>query len=110
MSRKVWVTRDGAKTPYDVTGGEGRTLLESLEEKGAKMPFGCRSGACATCLVVVTAGADELSPVDPIEKDTLVRAARGAGSRLACRAKLRASTGADIAVELPAPLESDSIY
>src|SRR3954462_6735124 len=39
----------------------GESLLECLERNGVDVPSSCRSGACHSCLVKVTAG-----PISPI--------------------------------------------
>jgi len=41
-----WVDGDRTET---VTPDEGESILEAAEAAGIGLPFGCRTGACATC-------------------------------------------------------------
>lgn len=92
MAVKVKHLKDGRTSEYAIAPSE-RSLLETLEAQKARMPFGCRAGSCGACLVTVTEGEKLLSPVDPMEADTLSRCSRGPGARLTCRAHLVAGEG-----------------
>lgn len=49
----VTVTNQGG-AKYDVDAN--RPLLETLEEQGVDLPYGCRYGGCITCAAKVTSG------------------------------------------------------
>ncbi len=110
---KVTVERAGAEAvrcawrPEDPSK---EVLLIGLERLGARLPYGCRAGACGSCLVWVRDGEACLSEADPIERDTLDRCRKGPQSRLACRVKARAGARGEVLVEVPpADESSDSI-
>ncbi len=48
MTHEVVLERtDGRRTSIEVSGSE--TVLEVAEQAGIALPFGCLTGACATC-------------------------------------------------------------
>ena len=49
----ITVTNKGGAT-FDVDAS--RPLLETLEEQGVDLPYGCRYGGCITCAAKVTDG------------------------------------------------------
>ena len=52
-TREVTISnQDGATFTVDAT----RPLLETLEEHGVELPYGCRYGGCITCAAKLTAG------------------------------------------------------
>ena len=53
MTFTITVTNQGGGT-YAVD--PGRPLLDSLEEQGVDLPYGCRYGGCITCAAKLTAG------------------------------------------------------
>lgn len=113
---KARVKKDGAEKTHALVRPEGEpvgaaapTLLERFERAGARMPFGCRSGACGACLVLVKQGAELLVPADAVEGDTLARCGRGPGARLACRARLVSGIAAGELV-LEVPEQEETIY
>ena len=62
----------------------GASLLDACEENGAPVPFSCTSGVCGTCAIVISAGADQVSPLTDDEESTLSFTTVEAGARLAC--------------------------
>ena len=53
VTRSIVVANQGGAS-YLVDGD--RPLLETLEEHGVDLPFGCRYGGCITCAAKLTAG------------------------------------------------------
>jgi ferredoxin len=113
---KAKVRKNGVEKTYllergaeEGVGSSALTLLERFEKVNARMPFGCRSGACGAGLVLVNNGAELLVPADAVEGDTLVRCGRGPTARLACRARL--VPGADAGeLSLEVPEQEETIY
>lgn len=72
---------------FTVTLGEGEILLQRLLEDGADLAHDCGGKlACASCLVVVRNGRDELSEPSEDELDMLERAGVAEdGARLSCQ-------------------------
>lgn len=80
---------------------EESTLFEQMSEQGEVLPHGCLSGSCGSCRILVTEGADNLSPAGTVESDTIqsleehYRAQNGdeflkkGKIRLSCRAKIQ---------------------
>jgi ferredoxin len=53
--------RDGRRERVSVD--EGEPILDACEATGVSLPFGCRTGACATCTARLREGAvDHLRP------------------------------------------------
>lgn len=79
------------------------SLLKQAEAEGMGLPFGCTSGACGACLIIIDEGADQLSPVTDIEMKTLERLTEnrpelnGKKIRLSCQAKVKG----DLSFSLP---------
>lgn len=48
---KIHVYNRQAGTEHTATIPDDQYILQSLEEKGIKLPFSCRNGACTTCAV-----------------------------------------------------------
>lgn len=71
---------------------QGRRGLSILElSQGSDVPHAhvCSArGRCGTCRVHVDAGAQSLSPVNDVERDTLARVQAPPGARLACQAQV----------------------
>ena len=62
-----------------------------LSDQGMDLPHGCLSGACSACKVEILSGAENLSPPDVIEANTLEAVKSEFPDktiRLSCRAKL----------------------
>lgn len=68
---------------------DGKDLREFCQENNSTICFGCEVGVCATCLVEVEEGSENLSEPDEIEKNTLERIGAKSNNRLACQCKLR---------------------
>jgi len=83
---------------FDVRPDE--MLCNALLDRGIPIEHACdRSGACATCHVVVRAGLQSLEPPDDIEDDQLDRAwGLTPQSRLSCQVAI---ANGDLVIELP---------
>ena len=67
----------------------GTTILEALRRGGVEITSLCGGfGLCGKCRVIVTRGADNLSPLSDAEKKHLTSEEVGRGYRLACQAGL----------------------
>ena len=94
----VTVEVDPELYPYSRHGQPG-SLLDIALANGVHVEHACGgAGVCATCHVIVTAGAENLSPPTDDELDTLDRAPGNTpDSRLACLAVV----GGDVTVRVP---------
>lgn len=68
---------------------DGKDLREFCQENNSSICFGCEVGVCATCLIEVKEGMENLSEPDEIEKNTLERIGSKAFNRLACQCKIK---------------------
>ena len=93
------VEADPAKYPYGDHGAPG-SLLDIALASGVNVEHACGGvGACATCHVIVTSGAENLSPASDEELDLVELAPGGTpNSRLACLAVVQG----DVTVTIPA--------
>lgn len=67
-------------------------LPEVLTIENSPVLFGCRNGICATCLIEVIEGGENLPPPGEDERDTLEMVApHNPHARLACQLKLNAN-------------------
>lgn len=71
----------------------GETMMAAARALGFYWPTTCNmEGRCATCVVVVEAGADHLSPMGPTEQAGLIeqlgRSALQQPRRMACQARV----------------------
>lgn len=94
----VLVSADGRERRIQVP--EDRSILDAAEDAGAALPFGCRTGACATCAAQLVEGAVEhRRPPRALKPRHLEE-----GYVLACvaepRADCRLRVGSDVAGEL----------
>ncbi|MBC7803820.1 MAG: (2Fe-2S)-binding protein [Candidatus Parcubacteria bacterium] len=72
-------------------GRRGLSILELSLQNDIPHAHVCSArGRCGTCRVHVDAGAQSLSPLNDIERDTLARVHAGEGVRLACQARVLA--------------------
>lgn len=67
----------------------GEKLSESLDVTNSPILFGCRTGICATCLVQVLGGMENLSPLTEDEEEVLeIYADDRPACRLSCQLRL----------------------
>jgi ferredoxin len=71
-----------------ITVEENINLSESMDVTNSPILFGCRTGICATCIVKVIEGFDNLSPASDDEKEVLDIFDKGENTRLACKLQL----------------------
>lgn len=67
---------------------EGTDVMSWVDELGASVSFGCRSGMCGTCVVTILEGAAHLPAASREEKETLEMAGARPDQRLACQLKI----------------------
>ena len=87
----VTVTNQGGAT-YDVDAS--RPLLETLEEQGVDLPYGCRYGGCITCAAKVTSG-----KVDQSEQVALNNRQLNHGYAVLCVARPVSNCTLEVGVE-----------
>ncbi|HEY9842988.1 MAG: 2Fe-2S iron-sulfur cluster-binding protein [Candidatus Sericytochromatia bacterium] len=68
---------------------EGRNLSEVLNVLNSPVLFGCRTGICATCLVKVHEGMENLPPLTEDEQEVLEIYTDQEQCRLACQLHLK---------------------
>lgn len=69
---------------------EGTELKDVTKEKGWPIAYGCEDGVCGTCIIKTVAGAENLSPKEDKEKNTLgVMGMDDDEHRLACQCKVK---------------------
>lgn len=84
MSNKVTVTiNDDAFTTQ-----RGIDLIELCDNEITDLNFMCRKASCATCLIEVIEGAENINPVTGQEKIVLSMVSDNANARLACQVRL----------------------
>ena len=64
---------------------DGTPLQRAIDASGADIPFGCREGNCATCMIEVIEGMTNLNPPTDEEETTLLPEELDANIRLACQ-------------------------
>jgi 2Fe-2S ferredoxin len=73
---------------------EGTRLVDLCDERGAPVPFSCRSASCGTCRIDVLEGAELLDAARDDELDVLdIFGDDPAHRRLACQARVRGGAG-----------------
>lgn len=87
----VTVTNQGG-AKYDVDAN--RPLLETLEEQGVDLPYGCRYGGCITCAAKVTSG-----KVDQSEQVALNNRQLNHGYAVLCVARPVSNCTLEVGVE-----------
>ena len=84
--KPVRIAYDGG---LSAQGRRGLSVLEISLLNNVPHAHVCSArGRCGTCRVHVDAGAQALSPLNDIERDTLARVDAGEGARLACQARV----------------------
>jgi 2Fe-2S ferredoxin len=69
------VTVEPASVTFEA--GEGQNLLDAALKAGLKWPTVCKGvGNCKTCYFLIVSGAENFSPITPLEKNELVYARR----------------------------------
>lgn len=68
---------------------DGSRLQDAIDESGADIPFGCREGNCATCMIEVLDGMENLNEHTSQEKVTLLPDELEQNIRLACQCKVK---------------------
>lgn len=63
----------------------GSALIDACEENGAPVEFSCTVGACATCIISIEEGADNVNAPDGDEISCASSRTDVAGARLACQ-------------------------
>ncbi len=63
----------------------GMRLIDLASEVDCDITFGCRSGTCGTCRIKVTAGAENLLPMQAEERDFLQGFSAATDERLGCQ-------------------------
>ncbi len=94
----VTVEADEESYPYGRVGEPG-SLLDIALTHGVEMDHACGgTGVCGTCHVIVTEGAENLSPADDDEMDVVDQVPGNTlNSRLACRAIVKG----DVTISIP---------
>ena len=64
---------------------DGSRLQDAIDKAEADIPFGCREGDCATCIIEVVSGMEALGSPNENEECTLMEDELAAGVRLACQ-------------------------
>lgn len=77
---KLVIDGDEAELP------DGAPILDTAEMLG--VPFGCQAGQCATCVIQIEEGMENLEPKNGAEIDMGLRD----NERLACQAKIKSGT------------------
>ena len=67
---------------------DGSRLQDAIDEAGADIPFGCREGNCATCIIEVLDGMQFLGSPNENEEITLMDDELERGIRLACQCRI----------------------
>lgn len=62
---------------------DGSPIMNACDDLG--VPFACRAGICATCIITVTEGMENLMPKTQAEEDMGL----ASDQRLACQAVIR---------------------
>lgn len=81
---KVTITTDD----LTIDVASGYALIDMCEEYDTSILFGCRDGACGACMIRVTDGKENLTPMQDDERDFLETMAAEPDERLACQCKV----------------------
>lgn len=61
-------------------------IIDTCMELG--VPFGCQAGQCATCVIIIEEGMQNLEPKNELEEEMGLRD----NERLACQARIKSGT------------------
>ena len=75
--------------PMSVEVPDGTPLQQAIDQHGADIMFGCREGNCATCMIDVLSGPENLSPPTDAEETTLMPDELERNIRLACQCRVQ---------------------
>lgn len=81
-----------AEDEVEIEVADGARLQDAIAQAGASIEFGCREGECATCIVEILEGADNLTPINENEDVTLMDDEKERGVRLACQLRILQGT------------------
>ena len=73
----------------------GTRLIEISEKVGASITYGCREGECATCMMKIVSGMENMSERSVLEDKVLQENMASRQHRLACQAQV---LGGDVVV------------
>lgn len=85
---KVVFKHDGK----EIEVADGTDVRTAVETADADIQFGCGAGDCATCIVEILSGMENLSPISEDEEMTLTDDELGANLRLTCQLKIMTGT------------------
>ena len=89
---KVTITTDNLSIDVE----DNYAMIDMCETHDTSILFGCRDGACGACMIKVTKGAENLSPIQDDEKDFLETMAAEPNERLACQCRVKG----DVTIEV----------
>lgn len=70
------------------------SLMQICDDHSTPIFFGCREAACGTCLIEISRGLENLSPVTSAERELLdVLAPNNENARLACQCTVNGNIG-----------------
>lgn len=67
---------------------DGTLLQKAIDAADTNIMFGCREGSCATCMIEVLEGPENLNPPTDAEKTTLMPEELKGNIRLACQCRV----------------------
>lgn len=79
---------------FQSTGQSAQTddsgsLRDVTQTNGWPIPYGCENGICGTCLITISSGKENLSPIEETEQQTLEAMGQMDGEhRLACQCRV----------------------
>lgn len=95
MRGDVAVPEDQATRTFEVRVGDvpltayrGQRLIELCDSQITPLQFGCRAGACGTCLLRVVEGMSNLTPLTENEEILLPALTDDPAARLGCQLQL----------------------
>jgi ferredoxin len=73
---------------FERTVEDGTRLQDAIDASGADIQFGCREGSCATCMIEVVEGMENLNGHTEAEETTLLPEELEGNIRLACQCRV----------------------